>query len=158
MPGALQLDQFLCFSVYAAEHAFNQFYRPLLDEIGLTYPQYLVMVGLWSHDDRAVKEIGAALSLESNTLTPLLKRLEALDLVTRVRDAADERQVRIRLTAKGRRLREPAERIPICVTAALGLSSQELLDLREKLRRVRQRLRSAAEMTGSPRQGPGNRS
>lgn len=151
MSGALRLDQFLCFSVYSAGHAFNQFYRPLLDEIGLTYPQYLVMVSLWSRDDQTVKEIGQALSLESNTLTPLLKRLEALDLISRLRDARDERQVRTRLTAKGRALRERAECIPVCVTAALGLFPQELVDLREKLRLVQARLHDSIEKQGSAR-------
>lgn len=135
-----RLDQFLCFSVYSTEHAFNQFYRPLLDELGLTYPQYLVMVSLWARDDQTVSEIGEALSLASNTLTPLLKRLEAMGFVGRARDARDERQVRIRLTEKGRALKEPAERIPACVANALGLSLDELEDLRQKLRLVRDRL------------------
>lgn len=141
----LQLEQFLCFSVYSTEHAFTQFYRPLLDEIGLTYPQYLAMVSLWSHDDRTIKEIGEALSLESNTLTPLLKRLEALDLVSRMRDAQDERQVRVRLTQKGRDLKAQAARIPSCVAEALGLPLEELVELRDKLTLVERRLRETTE-------------
>lgn len=103
--GGLNLDEFLCFAIYSAGHAFNQFYRPLLSEIGLTYPQYLAMVSLWSRDGKTVKELGEAMFLESSTLTPLLKRLEALKLVTRRRDPADERQVFIELTAGGRALR-----------------------------------------------------
>jgi DNA-binding MarR family transcriptional regulator len=103
------------------------------------------MVSLWSLDDRIVKEIGEALSLESNTLTPILKRLETLGLITRTRDAENERQLRIRLTKKGHALRERAESIPVCVTAALGLSPLELVDLREKLRLVQERLRDSAE-------------
>lgn len=151
MASALQLDQFLCFSVYSTEHVFNQFYRPLLEEIGLTYSQYLVMVSLWSRDDRIVKEIGEVLALESNTLTPLLKRLEALGLITRTRDAENERQLRIRLTDKGRALRERAESIPVCVTAALGLSPEELIELRGKLRLVQQRLRDSVGRQGPAR-------
>lgn len=141
MSDNLQLDRFLCFSIYSAEHAFNEFYRPLLAELGLTYPQYLVMVSLWSRDDRTVRKIGAELSLESNTLTPLLKRLETLGLVSRTRDARDERQVRIRLTEKGVQLRKRAEPIPACIADALGLSAEELRDLRQKLLLVQQRLR-----------------
>ncbi|MDZ5697091.1 MULTISPECIES: MarR family winged helix-turn-helix transcriptional regulator [Phyllobacteriaceae] len=148
MPDNLQLDQFLCFSIYSAEHTFNEFYRPLLAELGLTYPQYLVMVSLWSRDDRTVREIGAELSLESNTLTPLLKRLEALGLVSRTRDAKDERQVRIRLTEKGRQLKKRAEPVPACVADALGLSGEELEDLRQKLLLVQQRLKETMEKQG----------
>jgi DNA-binding MarR family transcriptional regulator len=147
MEDALQIDQFLCFSVYAAEHAFNRFYRPLLDQIGLTYPQYLVMMSLWARDDQTVKMLGEALSLESSTLTPLLKRLEALAFISRARDTGDERQVRIRLTAKGRELEEPARKIPACVAAILGLSAQEAHDLREKLHLVQNRLRDATGKT-----------
>ncbi|WP_325398536.1 MarR family winged helix-turn-helix transcriptional regulator [Acidocella sp.] len=145
MPGPLQLDHFLCFTVYSTEHAFTQFYRPLLDEIGLTYPQYLAMVSLWSRDDRTIKEIGEALSLESNTLTPLVKRLEALDLVSRARDAQDERQVRVRLTQKGRELEARAECIPFCVADALGMPLEELVDLRHRLTLVEKRLRESTE-------------
>ena len=97
----LDLDDFLCFAVYSAGHAFNQLYRPLLSALDLTYPQYLVMVTLWQQDDVTVKEIGRRLFLESSTLTPLLKRLEALGHISRNRDAEDERQVRVRLTPAG---------------------------------------------------------
>ncbi|MFC0217617.1 MarR family winged helix-turn-helix transcriptional regulator [Pseudochelatococcus lubricantis] len=145
MANVLQLDQFLCFSVYLAGHSFNQFYRPLLEEIGLTYPQYLAMVSLWSRDDQTVREIGKALSLESNTLTPLLKRLEALALVSRTRDPKDERQVRIRLTDKGRELRKQAEHIPACVVEALGLSQKELDDLHRTMLLVQKRLQESTE-------------
>lgn len=150
MSDTLKLENFLCFSIYSAGHAFNQFYRPLLDEIGLTYPQYLVMVNLWSRDDQTVKEIGQALSLESNTLTPLLKRLEALRLISRTRDPNDERQVRIRLTQQGQSLRGQAERIPVCVADALGLRPDELKELHDKMLLVQQRLqRSADDRQGS---------
>ena len=95
---ALRLGEFLCFAVYSASHAFNRVYKPLLDELGLTYPQYLVMVLLWEQDDQTVGSLGEKLFLESSTLTPLLKRLEALGYVKRTRDPVDERQVRVRLT------------------------------------------------------------
>jgi DNA-binding MarR family transcriptional regulator len=138
--GALALDEFLCFSVYSTGHAFNQFYRPLLDEIGLTYPQYLVMVVLWSNDDRTVKELGQALFLESNTLTPMLKRLEALGYIARSRDPDDERQVRICLTEEGRALRIRAADIPGCVLEALGVSRDEFDTLLAQLSAIRDRL------------------
>src|SRR5258706_16439520 len=105
---ALRLGEFLCFAVYSASHAFNRVYKPLLDELGLTYPQYLVMVLLWEQDDQTVGSLGEKLFLESSTLTPLLKRLEALGYVKRTRDPVDERQVRVRLTERGRALRERA--------------------------------------------------
>ncbi|MCL6705473.1 MarR family transcriptional regulator [Pseudomonas sp. R2.Fl] len=122
----LDLDTFLCFAVYSAGHAFNQLYRPLLDALGLTYPQYLVMVTLWQQDDVTVKEIGQRLFLESSTLTPLLKRLETLGYISRNRDPEDERQVRVRLTPTGAGLREKARTIPPCIGAATGLSSETL--------------------------------
>ena len=120
---ALNLDEFLCFEVYSANHAFNRVYQPLLDKLHLTYPQYLVMVLLWELDGQTVGELGERLSLESNTLTPLLKRLEALNYIKRGRDSADERQVRARLTEKGRRLRAKALHIPGCILAASGLDA-----------------------------------
>src|ERR1700730_6884427 len=110
---ALRLGEFLCFAVYSASHAFNRVYKPLLDELGLTYPQYLVMVLLWEQDDQTVGSLGEKLFLESSTLTPLLKRLEALGHVKRTRDPVDERQGRVRLTDKGRAIRERRGRSPI---------------------------------------------
>ncbi|WP_244607108.1 MarR family transcriptional regulator [Bosea sp. CS1GBMeth4] len=121
----LKLDDFLCFAVYTAGHAFNRLYKPLLDALGLTYPQYLAMVALWEKDDRTVGELGEQLFLESNTLTPLLKRLEGMELVARVRDKADERQVRLRLTAAGKALRAKAETVPPCVLDATGMTAAE---------------------------------
>src|SRR5580698_1903142 len=102
----LRLDNQVCFAIYSTAHAFNRIYKPLLDRLGLTYPQYLVMLVLWERDDVAVKEIGERLFLDSGTLTPLLKRLEAADLIKRTRSTEDERQVLIALTAKGRALQE----------------------------------------------------
>jgi DNA-binding MarR family transcriptional regulator len=136
----LALDEFLCFAIYSAGHAFNQFYRPLLDELGLTYPQYLAMVTLWSKDDQTVKEMGQALFLESNTLTPLLKRLEALGLISRSRDPSDERQVRVRLTEDGRALRGRAAAVPACIADAVGLPKARLQALLHEIGGIRDRL------------------
>src|ERR1700760_4745824 len=114
-----RLENQICFAVYSAAHAFNRVYKPLLDGLGLTYPQYLVMLVLWERDGLAVKEIGEQLFLDSGTLTPLLKRLEAAHLVKRTRSAADERQVLIALTAQGAALREKAKAtIPPAILAA----------------------------------------
>jgi len=140
----LDLDEFLCFSIYSVGHAFNQFYRPVLDKLGLTYPQYLAMVALWSKDKQTVKELGQALFLESNTLTPMLKRLEALGYVIRARDAEDERQVRICLTKEGRALRAKAAAIPECVLDALGTSPEQLGRLQKELSVIRDRLLAKA--------------
>ena len=139
---ALSLDSFLCFAIYSTGHAFNQFYRPLLDAIGLTYPQYLVMVALWTANDQTVKALGEKLSLESSTLTPLLKRLESAGYLTRARDPDDERQVRVRLTAMGRALKSRARSIPSCVSDALGLSTEQLKQLQADLLAIRDRLLS----------------
>src|SRR5215475_10610945 len=103
---ASDLDEFLCFAVYSANLAFNRTYKPLLDELGLTYPQYLVLVVLYREDDQTVGGLGEKLFLDSSTLTPLLKRMEGAGYITRQRDPEDERQVRIRLTARGRSARE----------------------------------------------------
>ena len=145
VPGddALSLDSFLCFAIYSTGHAFNQFYRPLLDAIGLTYPQYLVMVALWNANDQTVKALGEKLSLESSTLTPLLKRLEAAGYLTRARDPDDERQVRVRLTTAGRALKSRARSIPGCVSDALGISGERLRQLQADLLAIRQRLLSS---------------
>lgn len=129
----LKLDDFLCFAVYSAGHAFNRLYRPLLDRLGLTYPQYLAMVALWEADDRTVGELGERLGLESNTLTPLLKRLQAMGLVDRTRDPQDERVVRLRLTDKGRALEGPACAVPAELLAASGLDLAAVTRIRGEL-------------------------
>src|ERR1700738_4088413 len=103
-----RLDNQICFAIYSTAHAFNRVYKPLLDRLGLTYPQYLVMLVLWERDDVPVKDIGERLFLDSGTLTPLLKRLEAADLIKRTRSTEDERQVLIALTSKGQALRGKA--------------------------------------------------
>jgi len=103
---APRLADFLCFAVYSANLAFGRAYKPILDELGLTYPQYIAIVALWEGEDQTVSQLGEKLFLESNTLTPLLKKLEAMGYLTRRRDPQDERQVRVNLTEAGRRLRE----------------------------------------------------
>jgi len=135
-----QPGDLLCFSLYAASHALNRVYKPHLDPLGLTYPQYLVMLTLWAEDGQTVGEIGEALFLESSTITPLLKRLEAAGLVSRSRDTADERVVRVRLTETGSVLREKAEPIPDCVLQATGLTLTEATTLRSELERMRRNL------------------
>lgn len=140
----LNLNNFLCFAIYSTGHAFNQLYRPLLDALQLTYPQYLVMVTLWDRDDVTVKEIGQRLFLESSTLTPLLKRLEGLGYLTRTRDAVDERQVRLRLTEDGRKLRAKALDIPLCIGEAVGLKLAEIQRLVGEISELRSNIHEAA--------------
>jgi MarR family transcriptional regulator, organic hydroperoxide resistance regulator len=130
----------LCFAFYSTSHAFNRIYNPLLNELGLTYPQYLVMVSLWAKDDQTVGELGETLFLESSTLTPLLKRLEAIGYLTRSRDLSDERQVRVQLTSAGRALEKKARDIPGCILEATGLSLADLHRLQREIAAVRQRL------------------
>jgi DNA-binding MarR family transcriptional regulator len=139
----LRLDNQVCFAIYSTAHAFNRIYKPLLDRLGLTYPQYLVMLVLWERDDVAVKEIGERLYLDSGTLTPLLKRLEAADLVKRTRSTEDERQVLIALTAKGRALQEKARTVPQSILAASACSVSELSALKNDLVALRDQLNAA---------------
>ncbi|WP_234731003.1 MarR family winged helix-turn-helix transcriptional regulator [Acidocella facilis] len=144
-PGfSARLDDFLCFSIYAAEHAFSRAYKPLLAEIGLTYPQYLAMTLLWGEDDQTVGQLSQRLSLESSTLTPLLKRLEADGLLSRHRDTKDERVVRVKLTPAGDKLRQKAQNIPACILQATGMSLEELGALREQILALTKRLQTAA--------------
>lgn len=123
--GSLLLDDQLCFALYAASRAVTARYRPLLDELGLTYPQYLVMLVLWEQDSISVRDLGTALQLESSTLSPLLKRLEAGGLLRRERRPDDERSVAIRLTEAGAKLRERARAVPSAIDAAMGLTPEQ---------------------------------
>jgi DNA-binding MarR family transcriptional regulator len=136
----LRLDRQLCFAVYSTAHAFNRFYRPLLDKLGITYPQYLALMALWKEDGLSVSEIGKRLWLDSGTLTPLLKRLEALGLVTRRRAEADERQVLVALTEKGRALETEAAAFPAQILEASNCSAAELDQLRRLLFGLREQL------------------
>lgn len=133
MSDPLKLDKFICFSIYAAHHALNRLYAPLLEPLGLTYPQYIVMVVLWERDNIKVSEIGMRLSLESNTLTPLLKRMEKAGLVKRVRSQADERQVIISLAEYGQTLQSMARDIPACVIAATKMTAERIEIINQEL-------------------------
>ncbi|MCJ8517417.1 MarR family winged helix-turn-helix transcriptional regulator [Pseudorhizobium tarimense] len=130
----------LCFAIYGAAHAFTRAYKPLLDPLGLTYPQYLVMLTLWEEDGQSVKTIGERLGLDSGTLSPLLKRLEQARLVMRRRYTQDERQVRIQLTPKGDALRQKAVGVMQEIGSATGCSLNEAETLREGLVDLRRRL------------------
>ena len=140
-PSAVLEDQ-LCFALYAASRALTARYRPLLDAIGLTYPQYLVMMLLWEEDNQTVGQLGARLSLDSGTLSPLLKRLTTAGLVTRHRRVEDERSVAIALTDAGRALRDKADAISEEIICALDLDRDEFRDLKAKLNLVTERVAS----------------
>jgi len=133
----------LCFAVYSTAHAFNKAYKPLLDPLGLTYPQYLVMLILWDEDEVTVKELGHRLQLDSGTLTPLLKRLEANGLVTRRRSEADERRVVVALTEAGKALDAKARDVPRNMLCSTGLTLDGLNRMREELLAVRSELTSS---------------
>jgi DNA-binding MarR family transcriptional regulator len=137
---ALKLGDFICFSLYSASHAFTRVYKPLLDRLGLTYPQYLVMVLLWEKDGQTVGQIGEQLFLESSTLTPLLKRLETAGHVRRERNPADERQVLIRLTDTGRGLKDQTIDFFDHLMEAVGMSVEELTELRANIQALRANL------------------
>jgi len=140
----LRLDNQLCFAVYSASLAMTRLYKPLLEKLSLTYPQYLVMLALWEHDGPMVSELGELLSLDSGTLTPLLKRLEANGFVTRLRDVVDERRVHITLTPTGRKLKSRAAGVPACLLAASHCSIDELGQLTRQLQALRDQVKAAA--------------
>jgi MarR family transcriptional regulator, organic hydroperoxide resistance regulator len=132
-----RLEQQLCFAIYSTMHAINKAYQPLLEKLGLTYPQYLAMLVLWETGDVTVKQLGERLFLDSGTLTPLLKRLEAMGLLHRARDPKDERRVRLTLTEKGKTLRADALPVPGQIAAAMGRPPEDLKAVRKELRRIR---------------------
>ncbi|WP_341988982.1 MarR family transcriptional regulator [Azorhizobium sp. AG788] len=136
------LDDMICFAVYSAEHAFTRAYRPLLKALDLTYPQYLILILLWKTDGQSVKALGEQMHLDSGTLTPLLKRLEAAGHVRRVRNAADERVVNISLTETGRALQVKAQEVLASMGAAIGLCDEEREELRLQMIELRDRLNS----------------
>lgn len=140
----LALDRQVCFALAVANRAVLAVYRPILDPLGLTHPQYLVMLTLWEQTPRSVKDIGAALQLDSPTLSPLLKRLETLGLVTRTRSSVDERQLVVDLTEAGHDLRASAEKIPGQVIDALGVDISELEELHRVLTRINHAALAAA--------------
>jgi MarR family transcriptional regulator, organic hydroperoxide resistance regulator len=137
---ALLLDNQLCFALYSTSLAMTKLYKPLLEEMGLTYPQYLVMLVLWEQDDMAVSELGSRLYLDSGTLTPLLKRMEVAGVLTRRRSTDDERRVHIVLTEAGRKLKSRAARIPGCVLQAAQCPLPELVSLTQQVQALRERL------------------
>jgi len=135
-----QLDQQLCFALYSTSLAMNKLYRKLLRKLDLTYSQYLVMMVLWERDELTVSDLGEKLFLDSATLTPLLKRMEQAELVTRTRSASDERQVIIALSERGSALREQAKAIPACVLEATGCNLDQVVGLKGQLDDLRGQL------------------
>ncbi|CNE27397.1 homoprotocatechuate degradative operon repressor [Yersinia nurmii] len=140
MKNPLLLDQQMCFALYSANLALHKVYRKLLGKLGLTYPQYLVMLVLWERDEVTVSDIGQRLFLDSATLTPLLKRMENAGLLIRTRASNDERQVIIRLTEQGRALREQAQGIPEAVMCATDCDLEKLVDIKQQLESLRAKL------------------
>jgi MarR family transcriptional regulator, organic hydroperoxide resistance regulator len=139
---ALLIDNQLCFALYSASLAMSKVYKPHLEALGLTYPQYVVMLVLWEQDGQTVSDIGERLFLDSGTLTPLLKRLEAAALISRTRDSEDERRVLIQLTAQGRKLKTRAASIPACMLEAAQCSLAEVRSLTDKVKALRNRLKT----------------
>ncbi len=150
----LLLENQLCFSLYAASRAMTAAYGPLLEPLGLTYPQYLAMMVLWETEDLSVKALGERLQLDSGTLTPLLKKLESQGLVTRTRDEADARVVRLALTAPGRALKNKARFIPPELVCQMGLDLQGIARLRKELTALTQALRAANAASSSKEHTP----
>lgn len=138
-----RLGDFLCFAIYSANLALGRAYKPFLEQLGLTYPQYIALVALWEEDNQTVGSLGEKLFLESNTLTPLLKKLEAMGFVHRRRDAADERQVVVSLTDSGRRLREKG--VNVALMNACGLSAEEFSKLLQSVVGLRDNVIKAAQ-------------
>ncbi len=136
----LKLDRQLCFALAVASRTVIGAYKPILDPLGLTHPQYLVMLALWEREPRSLGDLAAALRLEPATLSPLVKRLEAAGLVTRERSATDERQLAVRLTESGRELRDRAEEVPPQVIRALGVDVDELVELQSRLTSIIDRI------------------
>ncbi|WP_312823472.1 MarR family transcriptional regulator [Epilithonimonas sp.] len=130
MEDLLKLDKQLCFSVYVLHREIMQAYRPILNEIGLTYPQYITMMALWEKDDLTVNQLGEILQLDNGTLTPLLKRLESKSYLTRIRSKDDERVVKIQLTEKGHQLKEKASCVPMQILESLQLSPEDMQQLK----------------------------
>jgi DNA-binding MarR family transcriptional regulator len=139
-----KLDDFLCFAIYSTNLAVNRVYKPLLDELGLTYPQYIVLIALYDEDDQTVGGLGDKLFLDSSTLTPLLKRMEAMGHLTRQRDPEDERQVRVRLTPQGRSVREKGIMSRSGLLNSTNFSPVEYEQLREQMVKLRTYLSDTA--------------
>ena len=138
-----RLEKQLCFAVYATAHAFTRAYKPILDKVGLTYPQYIVMLVLWEKAELPVKTIGEQLDLDSGTLSPLLKRLEQNGLIKRTRDSRDERQVIVSLTPKGQAMRGEVNTIMSSIGEAIGCTLEEMAVMRDMLTRLRGNLNAS---------------
>ena len=156
MHGTPRLDDQLCFALYSASRAFTRAYQPLLAELGLTYPQYAVMLVLWEKDDLSVSELGERLSLDSGTLTPLLKRLEEAKLVSRTRSEEDERVVRIALTAAGKKLERKAAEIPSALACRMGVEPnreglKQIAELRDAVKELTRAFDASEKPTRSKR-------
>jgi len=134
------LDNQLCFALYSASLAMTKLYKPLLDDLGLTYPQYLVMLVLWEEDGPSVSSLGERLNLDSGTLTPLLKRMEAAGWVVRQRSSEDERRVHVWLSPTGQQLQQQAAHIPGCVATRSGVALEELVALTGQIKHMRDAL------------------
>lgn len=139
------LADFMCFAVYSANLAYSRVYKPVLEELGLTYPQYVAVVALWEQDEQTVKGLSDKLFLEPSTVTPMLKRLEAMGYVTRTRGTEDERMVFVRLTETGRQLREKARELSKVTYKAAGLNRDEFRILQRGITNLRNNLVSAAD-------------
>jgi MarR family transcriptional regulator, organic hydroperoxide resistance regulator len=135
--GAKTIDEQLCYAIYSAGLAINRIYKPFLDELGITYPQYLAMCVLWETDGMTIGAIGDRLSLETSTLTPLLKRLENIGFIDRIRSKSDERQVVVTLTSKGDHLRERAQCLPMAFQQGSGLELKHIVGLNDEIRALR---------------------
>ncbi|TXR48869.1 MarR family winged helix-turn-helix transcriptional regulator [Phyllobacterium endophyticum] len=140
-----KLADFMCFSIYSANLAYSRVYKPVLDALGLTYPQYITIIALWEEDRQTVKSLSDRLFLEPSTMTPMLKRLEAMGYVTRTRDTKDERNVRISLTAAGRSLREKGFGFGEVTVKASGLTSEEFPVLQKAIAKLRDNLVKASK-------------
>ncbi|NTS63554.1 MarR family transcriptional regulator [Sphingomonas sp. HHU CXW] len=145
MSAPLPLDHQLCFSLYATSMAINRAYKPQLDALGITYPQYLVLHALWEEDGRTIGAIAERLALESSTVTPLVKRMEAAGLMTRTRNPADERQVQVRLSERGRALREDCGCLGETLVARSGMTLDQLDALNRQVQAMRDALAAAAK-------------
>lgn len=144
----LRLDNQLCFALYSSSRGITRLYRPVLSKLGLTYPQYLVMLVLWEREPLTVKDLGEKLFLDSGTLTPLLKRMERQSLLTRERSQGDERQVLIRLTEKGKGLKDKAIDIPMKIAEQVNISQREYISLMSSLKKLLKKI-DMSESNGS---------
>ncbi|MES5892252.1 MULTISPECIES: MarR family transcriptional regulator [Bacillus cereus group] len=145
---SLHLDNQLCFSIYACSREVTRFYRPYLEEMGITYPQYITLLVLWEQDRLTVKEIGERLFLDSGTLTPMLKRMESLNLVKRIRSKEDERKVCIELTEQGKDLKEKACSLPKTMATNLGITEQEYRSLLIQLNKLIETMKTINDRKG----------